>query len=52
MAVMDLTNKLVSISLFNKGQASRIFDRLRTQDEIIVLKKQSANRLYYFPKRI
>ena len=37
-ATMDIANRLVSISLFNKGQASRIFDRLRTQTEIVVLK--------------
>ncbi len=50
MAVMDLTNKLVSISLFNKGQASRIFDRLRTQDEIIVLKNNQPTAYIISPK--
>ena len=34
----DLLQSLVPISQFNKGQASKIFDRLRSEKELIVLK--------------
>ncbi len=37
-ASTNITKSLVSISQFNKGQASRIFDRLHTEDQIVVLK--------------
>lgn len=34
----DLLNSLVSVTQFNKGQASKIFDRLRTERQLVVLK--------------
>ncbi|MDR1727797.1 MAG: type II toxin-antitoxin system Phd/YefM family antitoxin [Acidobacteriota bacterium] len=34
----DTLNSLVSITQFNKGQASKIFDRLRTERRLVVLK--------------
>ena len=34
----NILNSLVSITQFNRGQASRIFDRLRTERQLVVLK--------------
>lgn len=34
----DIMNTLVPITQFNRGQASRIFDRLHNEDQLIVLK--------------
>lgn len=34
----ETLNSLVSITQFNKGQASKIFDRLKTENQLIVLK--------------
>ncbi|MBQ5666340.1 MAG: hypothetical protein IIV41_10835, partial [Akkermansia sp.] len=34
----NMLNCLVPITQFNKGQASRIFDRLRTEKQLVVLK--------------
>ncbi len=34
----DVLNSLVPITQFNRGQASRIFDRLHQEDMLIVLK--------------
>ena len=34
----DFLQSLVPISQFNKGQAAKIFDRLRSEKELIVLK--------------
>ncbi len=49
MATIDIANRLVSISLFNKGQASRIFDRLRTQSELVVLKNNQPTAYILSP---
>ena len=38
MAVVNILNSLVSITQFNKGQATKIFDRLKTEKRLIVLK--------------
>lgn len=38
VSTSEVLDSLVPISQFNKGQASRIFDRLKTQRQMIVLK--------------
>lgn len=37
-------NSLVPITQFNKGQASKIFDRLTNEKHLIVLKTMSRGR--------
>ncbi|MCD8018039.1 MAG: type II toxin-antitoxin system Phd/YefM family antitoxin [Clostridiales bacterium] len=37
-AATYIAKSLIPISQFNKGQASRIFDRLHTESQLIVLK--------------
>ena len=39
----DFLQSLVPISQFNKGQAAKIFDRLRSEKELIVLKNNQIN---------
>jgi len=34
----DILDSLVPITQFNRGQASRIFDRLHSENQLIVLK--------------
>ena len=41
----DVLNSLISITQFNKGQASKIFDRLRTERQLIVLKNNTPANL-------
>jgi PHD/YefM family antitoxin component YafN of YafNO toxin-antitoxin module len=41
--VADTLNSLVPITQFNKGQASRIFDRLKTERRLIVLKNNAPS---------
>lgn len=41
---------LVPISQFNKGKAAQIFDRLNSQDELIVLKNNKATAIILTPK--
>ena len=36
--VANVLNNLIPISNFNKGQASKIFDRLSVEKELVVLK--------------
>lgn len=38
-----LLQSLVPISSFNQGQASKIFDRLRSEKELIVLKNNQPS---------
>ena len=40
---------LVPISQFNKGQASKIFDRLRSEKELIVLKNNKQSEIIMSP---
>jgi prevent-host-death family protein len=37
----DAIDRLVPITLFNKGQSSRIFERVKTERELIVLKNNA-----------
>lgn len=50
---MDLTatllTRLVPITQFNRGQASRIFDRLRAEPELIVLKNNQPSAVILSP---
>lgn len=46
----DVLNSLVPITQFNKGQASRIFDRLRTERHLIVLKNNVPTAVILSPE--
>ncbi len=50
---MELTanflSRLVPITQFNRGQASRIFDRLRSESELIVLKNNQPSAVILSP---
>ena len=45
----EMLNSLVPITQFNKGQASRIFDRLHTERQLIVLKNNSPSAVILSP---
>ena len=38
MIEKNLLNNLVSVTMFNQGQASKIFNRLHDEKQIVVLK--------------
>ena len=50
---MELTanflTRLIPISQFNKGRASKIFDRLRSEPELIVLKNNQPSAVILAP---
>lgn len=50
---MELTanflSRLIPITQFNRGQASRIFDRLRSESELIVLKNNQPSAVILSP---
>lgn len=46
----DALQSLVSVTQFNKGQASRIFDRLRTERQLIVLKNNAPTAVILSPE--
>ena len=46
----EALNSLVSITQFNKGQASRIFDRLNTEKQLIVLKNNFPSSVIISPE--
>lgn len=46
----EVLNSLVSITQFNKGQASKIFDRLHTERQLVVLKNNSPSAIILSPK--
>ncbi len=50
MTTTSILNSLIPISQFNKGQASRIFDRLQTEDQLIVLKNNTPEAVILSPK--
>jgi prevent-host-death family protein len=37
----DVVDRLVPITLFNKGQSSKIFERVKTEHELVVLKNNA-----------
>lgn len=48
-SAMNIAKSLVSISQFNKGQASRIFDRLHSEPQLIVLKNNQPTAFILSP---
>lgn len=46
----ETLNSLVSITQFNKGQASRIFDRLNSEKQLIVLKNNVPSAVIISPE--
>ena len=46
----DLFQSLVPISQFNKGQAAKIFDRLQSERELIVLKNNQPSAIILSPE--
>ena len=45
----DVLNSLVPITQFNRGQASRIFDRLHTESQLVVLKNNQPAAIILSP---
>ena len=45
----DILDSLVPITQFNRGQASRIFDRLHTESQVIVLKNNQPAAIILSP---
>ncbi len=45
----DFLNSLVPITQFNRGQASRIFDRLHTESHLVVLKNNQPAAVILSP---
>ncbi len=45
----ELLQSLVPISQFNRGQASRIFDRLSNEKELVVLKNNQPSAIILSP---
>ncbi|NBH33862.1 type II toxin-antitoxin system Phd/YefM family antitoxin [Clostridiaceae bacterium] len=46
----DLLQSLVPITQFNRGQASRIFDRLHSERQLIVLKNNQPSAIILSPE--
>ena len=46
----NLLHSLVPISQFNKGQAAKIFDRLHSERELIVLKNNQPSAIILSPE--
>lgn len=46
----DILNSLVPITQFNRGQASKIFDRLHSEDQLVVLKNNRPEAVILSPK--
>lgn len=46
----SVLQSLIPISQFNKGQASKIFDRLHTEKELIVLKNNQPSAIILSPE--
>lgn len=47
---MNILQSLVPISQFNRGKATKIFDRLRTERELIVLKNNQPSAVILSPE--
>jgi PHD/YefM family antitoxin component YafN of YafNO toxin-antitoxin module len=45
----DILDSLVPITQFNRGQASRVFDRLRAENRLIVLKNNQPAAVILSP---
>ena len=46
---VDILDSLVPITQFNRGQASRIFDRLHNENQLIVLKNNQPAAIILSP---
>ncbi len=46
----NLLQSLVPISQFNRGQAAKIFDRLRSERELVVLKNNQPSAIILSPE--
>lgn len=46
----ELLQSLVPISQFNKGQAAKIFDRLHSERELIILKNNQPSAIILSPE--
>ena len=46
----NILQSMVPISQFNKGQASKIFDRLHNENELIVLKNNQPSAIILSPE--
>lgn len=46
----NILQSLIPISQFSKGQAAKIFDRLRTEKELIVLKNNQPSAVILSPE--
>jgi antitoxin StbD len=42
---LKILNNMVSITQFNKGQASKIFDRVKSEGRIVVLKNNAPSAI-------
>ena len=49
-STVDFMHRLVPITQFNKGQTSRIFDRVRNERQIIVLKNNTPSAVIISPE--
>lgn len=49
MTEKNILNNLVSVTMFNQGQASKIFNRLQTEKQIIVLKNNAPAAILLSP---
>lgn len=49
MIEKNLLNNLVSVTMFNQGQASKIFNRLHDEKQIIVLKNNVPTAVLLSP---
>ena len=46
----NLLNSLVPITQFNKGQASKVFDRVKTENQLVVLKNNVPSAVILSPE--
>lgn len=49
MTEKNLLNNLVSVTMFNQGQASKIFNRLQEEKQIVVLKNNVPTAILLSP---
>lgn len=49
-ATANLLQSLIPISQFNKGQAAKIFDRLHSEKQLIVLKNDQPSAVILSPE--
>ncbi len=49
MTEKNLLNNLVSVTMFNQGQASKIFSRLQEEKQIVVLKNNVPTAILLSP---